>query len=114
MQKVQKRDSEFTLKQDSIVELISNENFHELPNDIQKEVLNSMKNTDSKDGGFMGKFFGNKKENAALNIAFTVCLLLVIVGIICMEMGNDQWNIIITGIMTIVGYIFGRSSIDLK
>lgn len=56
----------------------------------------------------MGKLFGNKKENQAMNIAFAICVLLIIVGLILTALGKDFWNIILTGIMTTVGYIFGR------
>ena len=97
---------------DNIKDVLSSNGFSDLSEENQKIVLNSMSPDKEESGGIMGKFFGHKKENAAMNIAFMVCVLLTVVGIICMAMGNEQWNIIITGIMTTVGYIFGRGSKD--
>ena len=99
---------------DEFIQAVSSDQFSKLPNETRKFFLNSIGSADNKEesGGIMGKFFGYKKEDAAMNIAFMVCVLLTVVGIICMAMGNEQWNIIITGIMTTVGYIFGRGSKD--
>lgn len=96
----------------SIEAVLETEGFSKLSEKNQKAVLDNFSNTANKEGGLLGKIFGNKKENAAMNIAFTICLLLVLVGIICMASGNECWNIIITGIMTIAGYIFGRGTKD--
>ena len=48
--------------------------------------------------------------SSGMIIAFTICVLLVVVGIICTWTGQDKWDTIIAGIMTTVGYIFGRNS----
>ena len=106
------KDEKIEIGNTDIINAISSEGFSSLSDSMQEKVLNSINASDDKDGGFMGKLFGRKKENAAMNIAFTICLLLVVIGIICMIAGNEQWNIVITGIMTTVGYIFGRGAKD--
>ena len=107
-------DKKILILDDKLIQVVSSDQFSELPNETRKFFLDSMgsNENDKESGGIMGKFFGYKKENAAMNIAFVVCMLLFIVGIICMAMGDSQWNIIITGIMTTMGYIFGRGTKD--
>lgn len=90
-----------------IVDLVSSDGFQNASRDIQEQALNSITSRNQNDGGIMGKLFGNKKENATLNIAFTICILLTIVGILCMASGNEKWDVIIPTIMTAVGYMFG-------
>lgn len=90
-----------------IVDLISSDGFQNVPKEIQEKALNSITNRNQNDGGIMGKLFGNKKENATLNIAFMICVLLTIVGVLCMMSGNEKWDVIIPTIMTAVGYMFG-------
>lgn len=97
---------------DGLTNLAKPEVFTGLSEENQKQIIVGLSQQEENNGGIMGKFFGNKKENAAMNIAFMVCILLIIIGIICMATGNEQWNLIITGIMTTVGYIFGRGSKD--
>lgn len=91
-----------------IAELIKNEGFSHLSDETKKIVLDNLPSNRDRDGGLMGKLFGYKKENASMNIAFTICVLLALVGIICMICGHECWNVIIPAIMTAVGYIFGR------
>ena len=100
-------DNKFEIKKDGIIELVESEGFNNLSDEMQKRVLNSIGNENESDGGIMGKFLGNKKENAALHIAFIICVLLTIVGIVCMKAGNERWDVIIPAIMTAVGYMFG-------
>lgn len=90
-----------------IVDLVSSDGFKNASRDIQEQALNSITSRNQNDGGMMGKLFGNKKENAMLNIAFATCILLAIVGIACMIFGNEKWDVIIPAIMTAVGYMFG-------
>lgn len=100
------------IKEDGLSSLADPEVFNGLSEMNQRQIIAGLAHREKNNGGIMGKFFGNKKENAAMNIAFMVCILLIIIGIICMVTGNEQWNLIITGIMTTVGYIFGRGSKD--
>lgn len=106
------KENKNTISGNSIIDAISTENFTNLSEETQQHVINSIGNSTENGGGIMGKFFGSKKEIASMNIAFTVCILLTIIGVICMCSGNECWNIIVTGIMTTVGYIFGRGSKD--
>ena len=81
-----------------------------LSDENQKHLINALEGQEEKGGGVLGKFFGNKKENATLNIAFMICVLLAVIGLILTALGQNFWNIIFTAIMTTVGYIFGRGS----
>lgn len=84
--------------------------FKNLSEENQKRIIEALKHQEEKGGGVLGKFFGNKKENAAMNIAFMICVLLVAIGLILTALGQNFWNIIFTAITTTVGYIFGRGS----
>lgn len=92
----------------SIASILENEGFSHLSEETQRIVLDKLPSNRDRDGGLMGKLFGSKKENASLNIAFTICVLLALIGVICMVCGYECWNVIIPAIMTAVGYIFGR------
>lgn len=102
---MEKNDSE--IKSD-IIDLITNDGFSKLPNEVQIGVINSVRNPNKTDGGYMGKVFGNTKDNAAMNIAFCICVLLVLVGIACEFIGKDYWNMIIPSITAGMGYMFGK------
>ncbi len=91
-----------------LVTALNSDNFVKLTEKNQTLLLNQLNHAREKEAGLMGKFFGTKKENASIHIAFTVCILLTIIGVICMYLGNNYWNVIIPGIMTAVGYIFGK------
>ena len=95
------------LPEDTLASLAKPEIITGLSESNQKAVIDSIANSKDKDGGWMGKFFGNKKENAAMNISFTVCILLSLIGIICMVLGHDYWNVILPAITSAVGYMFG-------
>lgn len=95
------------ISKDSIIDIISSEGFTGLSNDMQEKVLNSIDTGKGNEGGLMGKFFGNKKENASMNIALIICLLLAIIGSISMWCDHECWDVIIPAIMTSVGYMFG-------
>lgn len=84
--------------------------FEGLSDENQKCLIDALRGQEEKGGGILGKFLGNKKENAALNIAFMICILLAIIGLVLTALGQNFWNIIFTAIMTTVGYIFGRGS----
>ena len=58
--------------------VISSEGFSKLSEENQRIFLEGLANSMGKEGGFFGKFFGTKKENASMNIAFVICLLLII------------------------------------
>ena len=96
------------IHEDGLSALARPEVFTGLSESNQKQIIEGLSRRDEKNGGIMGKIFGTNKDNAAMNIALVVCVLLIIVGLICMLSGNEQWDIVITGIMTTVGYIFGR------
>lgn len=91
-----------------LIKALNSDNFAKLTEKNQTLLLNQLNYTIEKEAGLMGKFFGTKKENASIHIAFTICVLLAIIGIICMALGKNYWNVIIPGIMTAVGYIFGK------
>lgn len=92
----------------SVAAIVGMENFSKLNVETQKVVIDKVSNNTDKDGRFMGKLFGNKKENAAMHIAFILCLLLFGIGIVCGMSGKDYWSAIIPSITTVIGYMFGK------
>lgn len=86
------------------------EEFNELKPEIQSRIIDKISSNSAsrEEGGIMGKFFGNKKENAAMHITLVICILLVIIGVICDTTGKDYWNVIIPALTTGMGYIFGK------
>lgn len=106
------RFNQAPLPNDSISSLFKTGEFGKLSEENKKIALDKLIDTKNGDGGLLGRLFGNKKENQAMNIAFAICVLLVVVGLILTVLGQNFWNIIITGIMTTVGYIFGRGAKD--
>lgn len=103
---------------DSIINVISSDGFSCLPDELQKITINSIRENREKDGGFMGKFFGIKKENAAMNIAVTICILLLLlcgIDVIHSIFSDDEMNMnlvntIIPVISLALGFIFGKGS----
>ncbi len=53
----------------------------------------------------MGQLFGTDNVCASKHIAFTLCVILMIVGFIIGE--KDIWDKIFTIIAATIGYIFG-------
>lgn len=99
--------NENLLSNDKITNIISIDNFSTLSTDIQKSVLNSIDSDRSKEGGWMGKLFGTKKELASMNIAVVICIILFISGFFIND--PQYWDKVITLVAATIGYIFGRS-----
>lgn len=96
------------LKDSDLNAILNSSNFISLPETSQRQLISGLNESKDKEGGKMGKLFGINKNNAAMNIAFTLCALLVVVGLICMYAGKDYWDVIIPSITTVMGYIFGK------
>jgi len=92
----------------AIASIALDEGFKQLSKSNQEVILNGFSDDKAKDGGFMGKLFGVKKDNASMNIAFCICILLTIIGAFCSWAGKDYWNVIIPAITTGMGYMFGK------
>lgn len=95
-----------SLSNDKIVNIISTDQFSSLSTDIQQSVLNSINNDKSKEGGWMGKLFGTKKELASMNIAVVICIILFVSGFFIKD--TQYWDKIIPIVAATIGYIFGR------
>lgn len=99
-----------------IRELVTSEIFQNIPESIQEKALNSIENQNKNEGGRMGEFFGTKKENAAMNIAFIICCILLafcLIDIIhAIIYGKSAYTELIKAILPIItltlGYIFGK------
>lgn len=94
--------------EESLAALICSEGFNKLSEENQQLAITGITNRNDIEGGIMGKIFGIKKENASMNIAFSICVLLAIIGCICIKSGKDYWNVIIPAITTGMGYMFGK------
>lgn len=103
---------------DSITSILSSENFLNLDPNLQNKIINTVYNGRAKDGGVVGKFLGNRFSNAAINISFILCALLVLVLIIDSihsyfineSINMDLVDRIIPVISLSIGYIFGKGS----
>lgn len=103
------------LDNDNFSGVILNDNFAQLPDEIQQKVIDQVS---KRDGGFMGKFFGNKKENASMNIAVTICILLLLlcgIDIIHSICANTEFHMelistVIPVISLSLGFIFGKGN----
>lgn len=99
-----------------IRELVSSKGFQSVTENIQEKALNSIEIQNQNEGGRMGRFFGTKKENAAMNIAFMICCILFVfclIDIICAIIrGESAYTELIKAILPIItltlGYIFGK------
>ena len=99
-----------------ITELVTSETFQNIPENIQEKALNSIENQNQNEGGRMGKFFGTKKENAAMNIAFVICCILFVFCLIdiihAIIYDKSAYTELIKAILPIItltlGYIFGK------
>lgn len=96
------------ISENTLASLASPEVFNGLSETNQKIIIEEFNKNKDREGGYMGKLLGHNKENAAMNIALVICVLLATIGLICMFCGHECWNVIIPAIMTAVGYIFGR------
>lgn len=103
---------------DAIVSVISSDKFGDYDSEMQQEILSQIEKSNLRDGGFVGKFFGNKKELTSMNIAATICILLIIIcGIDVIhtifsesELHMDLISAIIPVVSLSLGFIFGKSS----
>lgn len=98
--------NENSLNSDKITNVISTQQFSSLSTDIQQSVINSINNDKSKEGGWMGKLFGTKKELASMNIAVVICIILFVSGFFIKD--SQYWDKIIPIVAATIGYIFGR------
>lgn len=90
--------------------LINSENFYRLSESGQKYIINAMNEAREKEGGLMGKFFGTNKDNASIHCAFVICVLMLVVGIVCMILGENYWNVIFPAVTSAIGFIFGKGN----
>lgn len=104
------------LNNDSISGIVSNDKFGELSEEMQKQILATLKENNQMDGGWMGKFFGSKKEIASMNIAVTICMLLLFMCIIEVihstytgtKINMELISTIIPVVSLALGFIFGK------
>lgn len=104
------------LPDDVLTSLANPEVLNQLSESNQKTLIEGIANSKDKDGGIMGKLFGNKKENAAMNIAFWLCMMLLLFCImdICgsIKSGVNTYTDLVKNIIPIIsltlGYILGK------
>lgn len=91
---------------DNITSVISSEKFGEYDAELQKEILKKMDESQKRDGGIMGKIFGNKKELTSMNIALTLCAFLLLAAVLVKS--EQLWNGVLPVVGAALGYIFGK------
>lgn len=110
------KDDKNVSNTNSVIEVVSSDNFCNLSDGMQEKVLNSISDSSQKDGGKMGKIFGNNRTIAAMNIVFTICallLLLCIIDIICaLAQGRSAYTELTKNVIPIIslaiGYLLGK------
>lgn len=104
------------LPDDAISSFFKTGEFGNLSEENKKIVLDKLPDKKNGDGGLLGKFFGNKKENSSMHIAFTICCILLLfccVDIIhALWIGKSAYTELVKNIIPVVtlalGYIFGK------
>lgn len=91
-----------------ITSIINSPGYSQLSETSQRNVLDAINESHSKEGGAMGKIFGTNKDNIAIYVAFFLCIIILLVGVFCQCMGNDYWNVIFPTVTSIIGFIFGK------
>ena len=97
-------------------DFISADSFVKLHVEIQDKIISGINENKGKEGGFLGKLFGIKPMNIAMNIAFMICAILffiVVVDFIRICIQGESFNMelletIIPVITLSLGYIFGK------
>lgn len=108
-----------TSTQEPLEKLISSDKFDKLSDENQKEVIKSIGNSKEEEhaGGFMGKIFGIKKENAALHIAFWICCILLLFCLLdiirAFVIGKTAYTDLVKNVLPIIslalGYMLGQN-----
>ena len=72
--------------EETIVTLIRTEGFNQLSDENKQMIITTLQDSKDKEkeGGFMGKMFGTRKENASMHIAFFLCCILLLMSAIDM------------------------------
>ena len=103
------KTSQGTTEAHALSDVIKPKVFSQLSDETQRVAIDAVKSVDFKrrDGGCLGQLFGTDNVCASKHIAFTLCVILVIVGFIIGE--KNIWDKIFTIVATTIGYIFGLS-----
>ena len=106
----------------AISKIMEKEVFNELNDELKGKVIDIYKHYQKQKnesiGGKLSKLLGSNTNNISLYISFTLCVLLIIVGIIYFWIPKNEreknilefWNLIIPIITATLGYIFGRNN----
>lgn len=96
--------------QDEVSTVISTPNYVQLSENVQNTIITTLHEAKQNEGGLMGKLFGTNKDNASIHCAFVICVLMLVVGIVCMVLGKDYWNVIFPAVTSAIGFIFGKGN----
>lgn len=104
------------LNKNEYSDFLSPDSFVKLDAEIQDKIISGINDNKSKEGGILGRFFGTKPMNIAMNIAFMICAILffiVVVDFIRICIQGESFNMellktIIPVITLSLGYIFGK------
>lgn len=91
---------------ESLATIIGVEGFDKLSEQNQQMVISGITDRKDMDGGLMGKLFGMKPTNAAMNIATFICIFLLIIGMFLNQ--SQFWDKTIPIVAATVGYLFGK------
>lgn len=105
-----------SLNNENISNFVSPNSFVNLDFEMQEKIIDSIQDNKRQERGFIGKFLGTKPINIAMNIAFVICVILLLfvgVDIVRACIANDSLNMelletVIPVITLVLGYIFGK------
>ena len=96
--------------QSDVHKVISEPTYVQLSENVQKSIITTLREARQEEGGIMGKLFGTNKDNASIHCAFVICVLMLVVGIVCMILGENYWNVIFPAVTSAIGFIFGKGN----
>lgn len=94
---------------DSLANLIGSEGFDKLSDENKGKLIAAANTNKAKEGGAFGYVFGVNSVNAAMHIAFVICVLLLGVGLIIND--SQYWDKTVPIIAATIGYLFGKGKI---
>lgn len=101
-----------------LTSIVESDNFVNLNSNLQNKIIDAVDSDKKRDGGLMGRFLGNRKENAAIHSSLLICGFLIFFLIIdCVHsycsntsINMELVNTIIPVVTISLGYIFGKGS----
>lgn len=99
-----------SISPDTVSSILNSEGFNKLDASGKKTVIDGLNRERGRDGGMMGNLFGNNPLNASIHIAFILCVISLLIGLVCQNSGTSLWDYIFPLVGTAIGFFFGKNS----